>query len=177
VRPINKTKILSKFTNSKAIENYEVTKSDKAIVRNILDNPDTRISLTEADIHSAIKKSGTLPEDELKALIGAYKLEANMDAFHRDLDKKVLSKLNHFLNKSIVEITRIGKNEAVLKGDKRFWQCLEDELFHRTTSLTNEQITDIISNFGKCDVDGLKVFDDYEEPISESDIPFLVNNF
>jgi hypothetical protein len=172
IKPNFKAKILSKFSNS--VEDYQVTNSEKSIVHNILQNPDTKISLTEVDIHSALKKSGTLPEDELKIIINDFRQDGDIATFQNQLDKQILKKLNHFLNKSIVEVTKISKNTNELKGDKRFWQCLEDELFHRTTSLTNDQVTDILSNFGKCEVDDLKIFDDYEEVINESDIPFLV---
>jgi hypothetical protein len=126
------------------------------------------------DIHSAIKRTGTLPEDELRNLVEEYKQDNDIDSFFDKVDRQVLAKLNLFLNKSIVEVTRLGKNEKVLKGNKHFWQKIEDELLHRVTSLTNEQITDVLCNFGKSEVSGVNIFDDYEDVIMESEIPFLV---
>jgi hypothetical protein len=166
----SKNKIFSKFS-------YDITKTERSLVRNIVENPDTQISLTEQDIHTAIKNSGTLPEDELRSLIGNYKQEKDLNSFLEQLDNKILKKLNIFLNKTIVEITRIGKNEKELRSNKSFWTSLEDEIFYRQTSLTNDQVTDILSNFGKSEISDLKIFDDFEDIVSETEIPYLVISF
>lgn len=143
---------------------YELESNENKIIRNIIENPDRQIQVNERDIHKAIKVAGSLPEDEFKSMIesGEYRID------------KYLSSLSTYLNISLVEICRTAKNSPVLRKDKRFWQEMEKELELRKNSLSNEQITDVITFFAKAEVRDLKFFKDFEEVVIESEITFIV---
>ncbi len=137
---------------------------ENELVRNIVDYPDRMIKINEKDIHLAIKKSGGLPEEEFKNII---------DNNFQGLDY-FLSKLSSYLNASLVEITRVGKNNEILRKNEIFWKRIEEELENRVNSLSNEQITDIIYHFSKSEVKSLKFFNTFEDVVLDSTIPFLV---
>ena len=141
------------------------------------------MKISESDIHSALEKSGKLPENDFKSIIENYKLTKDNNFidekqhFLSQIRTKILYNLNLFLNKSLTEILKIVKkpdNLELFETFDDFWLKFEDEILHRTEHLTNEQIVIMVDSFSKCSLQCDKFFDEFEDVITESEIPFSV---
>jgi len=96
--------------------------------------------------------------------------------FDKELNSSIINKFNVYLNKSLVNIAKTAKkNTDLFKNNKNFWIGLEREIMQRCDSLSNEQITEIVCAFVKQEVQEIKLFEEIEDLIIESDIPFSVN--
>lgn len=145
---------------------------EKSIMRNIIENPDVPMKINEDDIYNAMRRSGSLPEDELRDMVAEI---TEKNVLLDEVDYRILDKLHLFLNKSIAEICKIGKKSKDLRAYDTFWYVIEKEVDARRDSLTNDQLTDIVSSFGKAEAKDLKIFEYLEDSVIETEIPFLVN--
>jgi hypothetical protein len=166
----------SNYYNNKDDINSNEAK-EKSLAKIIIDNPNQPIKLREEDIHEALKKTGQLPEEILKIILEIEKNNINNinEEIEKELEIQIYKNLNNCLNKSLIEISKVGKNSNYLKNNQKFWNNLEKEIVTRQDSLTNDQISDIISSFGKSEIKDLKIFDSLEEIITDTTVPFNVN--
>jgi hypothetical protein len=153
---------------------YQQEREEKKLINKIIENPDDMIKLGEEDIHSALKNTGNLPELDLKKII---EKNLTIEETKQEINFKILKKLNLCLNKSLIEISKFGAKNSpeVFKDFEKFWVCLAEEIITRRDSLSNSQIAEIVSSFGKCNLtDNIKLFEDLEELIVDTPVPFLV---
>jgi hypothetical protein len=184
------------------------SRRESVIAREIIENPELKMKISEDDLHAAMAKTSELPEDTLLILIDGFlnklkeenvseKLskdnitinsnknslienvninsEKFINLFQIEVENKILKNFKIFLNKSLVNIARIAKKHQYLfKNNKNFWIELENEILERSESLNNEQITEIICSFAKSAVVEIKLFDEFEDLIIETTIPFSV---
>ena len=141
------------------------------------------MKISENDIHYALEKSGKLPENEFKTILDNYISTKNNNFidekqhFFSQIRTKILQNLKLYLNKSLAEILKIAKkpeNISLFESFDDFWLRLEDEILHRTEHLTNDQIVVMVDAFSKCKLPCDKFFDEFEDVITESEIPFNV---
>ena len=151
------------FSYDNNYKNSKESRKDSFIAKKIIDNPNMPIKLNEDDLHSAIRKTSELPEQTLTNMLEVFKLhlqrtKSNKDPYlakelEHEINIQIINKFNIFLNKSLVNISKIAKkNSDIFKSFKNFWCTLENEIFLRQDSLTNEQITDFVCSFVKADL-------------------------
>jgi hypothetical protein len=141
-------------------------------IKRITENPEEVVKLTEIDIHRALEQSGKLPENDLKEIV------ANNDVQEARLqiEENILPLLNTFLNRSLVEVLKVAKkNTKIFHKFENFWISLEQELETRENSLSNEQISEIVSAYSKCCLtERIKFYEKFEEIVMESPVAFNV---
>jgi hypothetical protein len=165
-------KINKKIDSDNDRNDNENFKSKRRLLEEIIENPQTSKSISEKDIHKALEHTGQLPEIELKNIIQNYENE-NKLIIGQEINEKIIKHLPILLNKSIVEICKIGKkNPDIFKNYEYFWIKIEDEILTRADSLTNEYITDIIFSFSKFVTNNIKIYERMEETIIESEAQF-----
>lgn len=161
-----------------------ITQEEIINIHRVIDNPDEVIKLSENDIHSALKKTGKLPESDLKEIIERFKnntsnkIEDNLlSLVHQEIEYFILPKLKLCLNKSLVEICRTGKlNPTIFKKHEIFWVSLQKEILTRVETLSNDQITEIIQSFSKCQITPkIKFFEEIEDTVLDSPAKFLLS--
>jgi hypothetical protein len=170
-----------------------ITQEERINIHRVIDNPDEVVKLSENDIHAALRKTGRLPESDLKEIIERYKNNdsnnqggdknssisnlSNVSLLQQEVEKYILPKLNLCLNKSLVEICRTGKqNPTLFKKHEKFWVSLQKEIITRVETLSNDQITDIIQSFSKCEITPkIKFFEEIEDTVLDSPAKFLLS--
>jgi len=171
------------FRNKNKIVNPDTLalREENKLVKNLIENYDEPVKISEEDIHKALEKTGKLPENELKEIINTFSKDSyqlDVKDLREEIKTKVLSKLNLNLNKSIAELCKTAKKNPKIFADfEEFWLSIENELKTREDSLTNEQISDIISSYSKCELTpNIKIYETFEDVICDSPIPFNHND-
>lgn len=132
------------------------------------------MKISEDDIHLALKNVAPLPEEILKDLISKY--EDNVDIFEQEINEKLIYNFENMLNKSLAQLCSTAKLSKSLRNYSLFWNKLESEIILRQDSLTNDQLCQILTGFSKATVNNIKIFEDLEEMITDSEVPFTVTN-
>ena len=142
--------------------------------------------ISEKDIHSALGKTGKLPENDFLALLENYH-STKKNSFinekhhlHKEIREKILPNLKIYLNKSLSEILRLvvkSDNFSLFEQFDDFWIRMSDEILHRTEHLTNDQIVTMVDAFSKPKLFCKKLFDKFEDVIKESKILFTVISY
>ena len=144
------------------------------------------MKITENDLHLALEKTGNLPENEFKSYLNNYhstKKNNFIDEkqlLFNEIKRKILPNLKLYLNKSLTQIlkqVRNHQNTELFENFSEFWLKFEDELLNRTEHLTNEQIIVVVDAFSKSKLECDKLFEEFEDLITESEIPFSVTLF
>jgi hypothetical protein len=154
---------------------------DNKLVRRIISEPEEPVKLSENEIHRALMKSGKLPEITIKEILKKHTTETkspeDTKILSYEINKFLLPKLGMCLNKSLLEIAKIGKNNSeIFKKNEEFWTGLEEEILNRIDTLSNEQIVEILSAYTKAPLQNFKsieIFEKMEEIINESPVKFL----
>jgi hypothetical protein len=139
--------------------------------------------ISENDIHVALGKTGKLPENDFKAIIDNYHSTKGNNFineklyFTGEVRKKILPNLKFYLNKSLTEILKMTmkqENINLFENFDDFWIKLEEEVLKRTEHITNDQIIIMVEAFSKCSLPCDKFFEEFEDVITESELPFNV---
>lgn len=161
------------YDNSNDNNKLQIHK-ENLIQTQIIEHPDIQIAITEEEIHSAMKQTGKLPELDLKEIMEDYAANNIMnDELKFHIEKSVLSKLNLCLNKSLIEICKVGKKNIMFKEYNLFWESLQTEILSRQDTMSNDQLADVVSSFAKSNVN---IFTDLEETLTDSYLPFTPDN-
>jgi hypothetical protein len=141
------------------------------------------MKISEKDLHLALEKTGKLPENDLKSILENYHATKSNNFIdtkqhlNNQIRQKLLPNLKLYLNKSLTEILRLTmkpQHAELFNNFDDFWIKLEEEVLHRTEHITNEQVVVMVEAFSKCPLSCDKFFDEFEDVITESEIPFNV---
>lgn len=161
-------------------------KEDQKKIRKITSNPNIPVSITEKEIYNSLLKQGLLPEIKLKRMID-NSANYTQEEFKEEVLSELKKNLRLYLNKSIVEIARITRNNSFFAKDfPEFWETLCDEIDQRIeSSWTNQQYCDITNYISKVEFETKQEFMMLmEDSILDNPFPFhpkehydLLNSF